>query len=128
MNVYDQLNDPTSLLFWLRSMLATRRDSPVFGLGGFMDLGGENDAVLSYLRTLEGEDGTCSVLCLNNLSPEPQDILLYLPDFSDYQTVDLISARRHEPVGSDHEFRHRLPPWGFAWLRLEEPREDDDDE
>ena len=127
-NVYDQLNDPTSLLFWLRSMLATRRDSPVFGLGGFMDLGGENDAVLSYLRTLEGEDGTCSVLCLNNLSPEPQDILLYLPDFSDYQTVDLISARRHEPVGSDHEFRHRLPPWGFAWLRFEEPREDDDDE
>ncbi|RLP11783.1 maltose alpha-D-glucosyltransferase [Propionibacterium australiense] len=120
-NVCDQLSDPSSLLFWLRSMLATRRDNPVLGLGDFMDLGGENDAVLSYLRTLSDENGTSRVLCLNNLSPEPQEILLYLPNFADYQTIDLVSARSHEPVGPNHEFRHHLPPWGYAWLALIEP-------
>ena len=126
-NVFDQMSDPSSLLFWLRSMLSTRHDNPVFGLGDFMDLGGENDAVLSYLRTLSDENGTSRVLCLNNLSPEPQDILLYLPNFADYQTIDLISARHHEPIGPNHEFRHQLPPWGYAWLKLTEPPEDDNE-
>ncbi|WP_239018357.1 maltose alpha-D-glucosyltransferase [Propionibacterium ruminifibrarum] len=126
-NVSAQTGDPSSLLFWLRSMLSTRRDNPVFGLGDFMDLGGENDAVLSYLRTLSDETGTSRVLCLNNLSPEPQDILLYLPNFADYRTIDLISARHHEPVGPNHEFRHQLPPWGYAWLKLTEPPEDDNE-
>ncbi len=128
-NVADQLNDPASLLVWLRSMLATRAHFKVFGLGTFTDLGGQNDAVLSYLRSWERPDprGSQRVLCLNNLSDQDQDVLLHLPEDTGAVPASLLRAERLEPIGTDGEFHYRLPAWGFAWFDISEhpgPRAD----
>lgn len=129
LNVADQLADPSSLLVWLRSMLATRSKFPVFGLGGFIDLGGQNDAVLSYMRSWErpGSEGPQRVLCLNNLSEHEQDVLLHLPADAGAVPASLLRAERLERIGPSGEFHYRLPAWGFAWFDVSEhpgPRAD----
>lgn len=118
-NVTDQMADPGSLLVWMRSMLTTRRQFPVFGRGEFIDMGGQNDAVLSFLRVLDDDKhGSQRLLCLNNLSPEEQDVLLYLPDDAGTKPVSLLTSQAMAPIAANGEFHDTLPAWGFAWLDL----------
>lgn len=99
-NVADQRCDSASLLVWLRDLLALRRRHPVFGLGSFTDLGGDNTAVLAYRR---GE-GLDEVWCYANLSASPQRVSVPRAGL-----IDLVSGTpAHEHVD--------LSRYGFAWL------------
>src|SRR5205807_7360988 len=69
-NVESQERDPSSLLLWVKRMLAVRRDHPVFGTGTFDVLSAENAAVLAFIR---GRDGS-TVLRVNNLSHRAEPV------------------------------------------------------
>ncbi|MFT8394599.1 maltose alpha-D-glucosyltransferase [Propionibacterium sp.] len=127
-NVADQIDDPSSLLFWLRSMLSTRKAYPVFGLGDFTDMGGENDAVLGFLRSWKRPDdkGYQRILCLNNLSGKDQEVLLYLSRLVGRVPNSLLRSEELEPIAADGEFHYRLPAWGFAWLDVSDPVEQEE--
>ncbi len=56
-NVEAQLENTSSLLHWTRRLVHARRRHPAFGLGTFVDLGGSNPSVLSYIREHDGPDG-----------------------------------------------------------------------
>jgi hypothetical protein len=73
-NVESQLGSTTSLLHWTRRMIEVRKQNPAFGLGDFVDLGGSNPSVFSFVRTF-GDD---IVLCVNNLSRFAQAVELDL--------------------------------------------------
>ena len=49
-NVEAQLENTSSLLHWTRRLVHARRRHPAFGLGDFVDLGGSNPSVLSFVR------------------------------------------------------------------------------
>lgn len=109
-NVAAQQADPASLLNWLREMLATRREHPVFGLGTFTDLGGDNEAVFAFRREHEGR----SVVAVNNLSADPASSTL------EADPRAFSGARR---FAGDGEVRPDsatvdLPGYGFAWFEV----------
>ena len=66
-NVEAQQSDPSSLLSWMRNMIALRKLFRVFGRGSLKFLHPSNRKVLAYVR----EDGDERVLCVANLSRFP---------------------------------------------------------
>jgi maltose alpha-D-glucosyltransferase/alpha-amylase len=84
-NVEAQLASGSSLLHWIRSMLAVRRQHPVFGMGAYVPVPTDNDAVLAFLRVMDAAEsgdqpGAATVLCVNNLARTPQSATLTLPE------------------------------------------------
>lgn len=121
-NVEAQLATSSSLLHWVRGMLAVRRRHPVFGLGDFAAVPADNEAVLAYLRVhrpAEGEDGEAeTVLCVNNLSSTPQATTLQLPDHAGAQLEDLFGGAGFPKVGDDGRLPMTLGSRDFFWLRV----------
>ncbi|NNG18968.1 maltose alpha-D-glucosyltransferase [Naumannella sp. ID2617S] len=120
-NVEQQMLDPGSLLVWLRAMLVIRRNHPVFGLGDFTDLGGDNEKVFSFLRSHRDESGQrISVLCVNNLSAEPQTTKLDLSRFRGLVPFDLLRDDDHHPIDTEtaHDYSIDVAGHGFLWLRI----------
>src|SRR5690606_29677645 len=84
-NVEAQMAHSSSLLHWVRGMLAVRRSHPVFGVGDFTVVEGSNQHILAFVRAhaerLPPEDRSAqAVLCINNLSSRPQATTLRLPE------------------------------------------------
>ena len=57
-NVEAQQSDPSSLLNWMRNMIALRKLFSVFGRGGIEFLNPANRKILAYLRTLRRRAGS----------------------------------------------------------------------
>lgn len=115
-NVEQQLADPGSLLQWLRALLAIRRNHPVFGLGDFRDLGGDNMAVFSFARTSDEQ----TVVCVANLTDSTQTARLDLSEWVDHEVTNLLRDLNHEPIGPD-AYELSVAPYGFYWLELSAP-------
>ena len=121
-NVEAHLASRSSLLHWTRSMLAVRKRHPVFGLGSYVQLVSDNDAVLAYLRVLDADvdpdEAPETVLCINNLAQTPQGTTLQLPDHGDHHLVDLFGGSGFTPVQFDGRLPISLGSRDFFWLRL----------
>ena len=121
-NVEAHLASRSSLLHWTRSMLAVRKRHPVFGLGRYVQLVSDNDAVLAYLRVLDADvdpdEAPETVLCINNLAQTPQGTTLQLPDHGDHHLVDLFGGSGFTPVQFDGRLPISLGSRDFFWLRL----------
>lgn len=116
-NVAQQIQDPSSLLVWLRQMLSIRRRFKAFGRGNFLDLAGDNHAVFSFLR----EDQRHAILCVNNMTRDDQEFTLELPRFAGVNATYLLRDQPGVPVEPDGTFRFSLHQHGFAWLLLRGP-------
>jgi maltose alpha-D-glucosyltransferase/alpha-amylase len=114
-NVEAQQRSETSLLHWLRRLLAVRKRWPVFGEGDFESLSPDNPAIFAFLRCLEGT----TLLCVNNLSRFPQPVQFDLQRFAGRVPVELMGKVRFPPVG-ELPYLLTLGPHGFYWFSLEE--------
>ncbi|TDE00412.1 maltose alpha-D-glucosyltransferase [Jiangella asiatica] len=112
-NVEAQMANKSSLLHWTQRMIEVRKQNPAFGLGDFVDLGGSNPTVLTYVRAF-GDD---VVLCVNNLSRFPQPVELDLRRFEGMQPVELIGSVRFPAIG-ELPYLLTLGSHGFYWFRL----------
>ncbi len=128
MNVEAQLATGSSLLHWVRSVLAVRRQHPAFGRGTYLQLTSRdeeahcsNDAVLAFLRVLErsGEAGGETVLCVNNLSDHPQAASLRLPGYAGARLHDVFGGAPFGTVDGDGRFEVTCGSRGFYWLTVE---------
>jgi maltose alpha-D-glucosyltransferase/alpha-amylase len=123
-NVEAQLAQSSSLLHWLRGMLGVRKQHPVFGLGSYVPLASDNDAVLSFLRVLDAStpggagQRAETVLCVANLSPTPQSVTTTLPDHAGARTEDLFGGGRFPSVGDDGTVTLTLGSRTFFWLTV----------
>jgi maltose alpha-D-glucosyltransferase/alpha-amylase len=117
-NVEAQQDNAASLLNWTRRMIAVRKQHHAFAEGEFVDLGGSNPSVLSYLRRWERPDGELDVvLCVNNLSRFPQPVELELGAYEGFTPVELTGDVRFPPVG-ELPYLLTLPGHGFYWFQL----------
>src|SRR5215472_6387931 len=114
-NVEAQLGDPSSLLNWLRNMIALRKLFSVFGRGSMKFFDPANRKVLAYLRQYEEE----KVLCVANLSRFAQPVDLDLSETEGAVPVEMLGYVEFPPIGREL-YRLTLAPYSFLWLELQQ--------
>ena len=115
-NVETQRRSPSSLLNWMRRLIAIRKRYPVFGRGQIEFLHPANLAVLAYIRC--GEDQT--VLVVNNLSRFVQPVELDLSQYLGHVPVELFGETVFPKI-TEAPYFLSLGPHTFYWFRLEQP-------
>jgi len=113
-NVEAQQGDPSSLLSWMRNMIALRKLFRVFGRGTLEFLNPANRKVLAYLRCYEGEQ----VLCVANLSRFAQPVDLDLSKLEGVIPVEMLGYVEFPPITSQ-PYRFTLGAYGFFWFELQ---------
>jgi maltose alpha-D-glucosyltransferase / alpha-amylase len=114
-NVEAQQGDPSSLLNWMRNMIALRKLFRVFGRGTIEFLEPANRKVLAYLRRYDGEQ----ILCAANLSRFAQPVDLDLAKFQGMIPVEMLGYVEFPPV-EQQPYRLTLAPYSFLWLELQQ--------
>jgi maltose alpha-D-glucosyltransferase / alpha-amylase len=119
-NVEAQQNNPRSLLWWMKRMIALRKRHPVFGRGSIEFLTPDNAKVLAYIRSLEDPDGgdPDEVLVVANLSRHAQACELDLSDHAGQHVVEML-GRTTFPRVSDQPYVLTLGPYQYHWFALE---------
>jgi maltose alpha-D-glucosyltransferase/alpha-amylase len=112
-NVEAQLRDHSSLLNWMRRVLAVRKKHQAFGRGTLSFLRAGNRKILAYLR----EAGEESILCVANLARSAQPVELPLARYRGRVPVELMGQTAFPPIG-DLPYLLTLPGHGFYWFRL----------
>ncbi|MFP4394183.1 MAG: maltose alpha-D-glucosyltransferase [Anaerolineales bacterium] len=112
-NVQAQLDDPDSLLNWMKRVIRVRKEHPAFGRGDLDLLAPDNPAILAYARTYLQEE----LVVVNNLSDAPQDVQLALPDNATSQLVDIFTG---ETIALDdtNTCTLHLDRYGYRWFKL----------
>ena len=114
LNVENQQQNPTSLLWWTKRILALRKRYIAFGRGSTEFLSPENSRVLAFVRNR----GTETVLVVANLSRFTQFAKLDLAKYEGNVPVELF-GRTQFPAVSKDPYLLTLGPHGFYWFSLE---------
>ncbi len=116
-NVEAQAADPSSLLNWMRRMLAVRSRFRAFGRGSQRMLFPGNRKVLAFLRDFTDGENREIVLCVSNLSRTAQAVELDLAEFAGRLPVDMIGGAVFPPIGQ-LTYLLTLAPYGYFWFVL----------
>jgi maltose alpha-D-glucosyltransferase/alpha-amylase len=116
-NVEAQQNNPDSLLWWMKRLIALRKSFKAFGRGSLEFLQPENRKVLAFLRHYEDE----TILVVANLSRLAQHTFLNLGEFSNRVPVEMFGHTEF-PIIKEAPYLVTLSPYAFHWFFLE-PRE-----
>jgi maltose alpha-D-glucosyltransferase/alpha-amylase len=114
-NVDSQLNNPASLLWWMKLLIATRKQLQAFSRGSIRFLEPVNSKVLAFLRLQAQEQ----LLVVVNLSRHSQSVELDLSAYAGVQPVEIFSQNKFFPIG-DEPYRFTLGPYGYYWFLLEQ--------
>ena len=112
-NVSAQDRTPTSLLRWMRRLVAVRKKFKAFGRGSFEALDPNNRRVLVFIRRYHDE----AILCVNNLSRFAQFVELDLREFNGCVPLELWGEIPFPAIG-DLPYLLTLGPHNFLWFRL----------
>ena len=112
-NVEAQTGEPSSLLNWMRRMIAVRKQHPAFGRGSMTLIYPRNRKILAYLREHEGD----VILCVANLADAAQAVELDLSRFRGRVPIELTGRSAFPPIG-DLPYMLTLPAYGFYWFLL----------
>jgi maltose alpha-D-glucosyltransferase/alpha-amylase len=113
-NVEMQQNNPHSLLWWMKHLLALRKRFQAFGRGSLEFLYPDNPKVLAYVRRYHDE----RVLVVANLSRLVQYVELDLSAFKGSVPVEMRGRMPFPPIG-DRPYLLTLSPYGFYWFALD---------
>ncbi|QNI34312.1 maltose alpha-D-glucosyltransferase [Alloacidobacterium dinghuense] len=113
-NVEAQQSDASSLLNWMRNMIALRKLFQVFGRGTLKFLPSANRKVLAYVRQYGNEQ----VLCLANLSRFAQPVQLDLAEFEGMTPIEMLGYVEF-PTITKQAYPLTIGPYGFLWLEIQ---------
>jgi maltose alpha-D-glucosyltransferase/alpha-amylase len=115
-NVEAQSRSPSSLLNWMRRLIAVRQSHrAVFGRGTLTFLYPTNRRILAFLRQYEND----MVLCCANLSRSAQAFSLDLPAFKGRVPVELLGRSVFPTVG-ENVYELSLQGHSFYWFALQD--------
>ncbi|MHB1988346.1 MAG: maltose alpha-D-glucosyltransferase [Acidimicrobiales bacterium] len=112
-NVAAQLDNPDSLLRWVRRLIALRKRHPVFGRGKMDFVNSDNPRVLAFIRHDEEE----SVLVVANLSRFAEFVELDLSAHRGVAPRELFGQTAFPMIG-ELPYLVTLGPHAFYWLTL----------
>jgi maltose alpha-D-glucosyltransferase / alpha-amylase len=113
-NVEAQQNNPNSLLWWMKRLIALRKQHRAFGRGTLTFLHPDNRKVIAFLRELDDE----RILVVANTSRFVQHAELSLPDHRGLVPVEMF-GRVEFPRLDDRPMFITLGPHAFIWFSLE---------
>ncbi len=119
-NVEALQNNPNSLLWWMKRLIALRKRYKAFGRGTLEFLGPANRKILAFLRRYEGE----TILIVANLARFVEFVELDLSAFQGQTPVELFSRNPFPPIGR-LPYLLTLGPHSFYWFTLEPSRRPD---
>jgi maltose alpha-D-glucosyltransferase/alpha-amylase len=114
-NVEAQQGDPSSLLNWMRNMIALRKLFSVFGRGSMKFFDPANRKILAYMRQYQDQ----RVLCVANLSRFAQPVDLDLSEAEGAIPVEMLGYVEFPPI-ERRPYRLTLAPYSFLWLELQQ--------
>lgn len=112
-NVEAQSRNASSLLNWMRRLIATRKAYKAFGRGTITFLHPGNRKILAYLREYQGE----YLLCVANLANSAQPVELDLAAYKGRVPVELLGRTVFPAIG-ELPYLLSLPSYSFYWFRL----------
>ncbi len=118
-NVESQQQNPSSLLAWMRRIIALRAQHRVFGRGDIEFLLPENAKILAFTRRYEDE----VVLVVANLSRFSQSVNLDLHEHRGLVPVELFGGNEFAPI-AEGGYNLTLGPYGFYWFSLQAQHHD----
>jgi maltose alpha-D-glucosyltransferase/alpha-amylase len=114
-NVAAQRRDPNSLLNWMERIIRMRKEVPEIGWGDFSFIRTRQPAVLAMRYDWRNN----SVLCMHNLSAEPQEVLLSIPaEGQDSSTLVNLLTEDHSYPEKQGKHCILLEPYGYRWFRI----------
>jgi maltose alpha-D-glucosyltransferase/alpha-amylase len=112
-NVEAQSRQQSSLLNWMRRILAVRKGHKALGRGALVFLKPANRKVLAYLRQYQDD----VIMCVANLARAAQAVELDLSAFEGRVPVELMGRTAFPPIGK-LPYLLTLPGHSFYWFSL----------
>ena len=114
-NVEMQSRNTSSLLWWTRRLINTRRKYKAFSRGDMKFINAENSKILAFTRTYEEE----TMLVIVNLSRYIQPVELDIHEYQGYQPVEVFSKNKFPSIKSDTPYFFTLGPHDCQWFLLQ---------
>lgn len=109
-NVELQSHNTSSLLWWMKRMISTRKKYKAFSRGDMKFINAENSKVLAFVRCYEEE----TILVITNLSRYSQPVEINLDDYKGYQPVEIISKNKFPPIKEDTPYFFTLEAYSCS--------------
>jgi maltose alpha-D-glucosyltransferase/alpha-amylase len=115
-NVEAQQNNPNSLLWWVKRLIALRKRHKAFGRGSLEFLHPSNRKILAFIRSYQQEN----ILVIANLSRFVQYVELDLSRFQGATPLEVFGRNPFPRVGTQ-PYPFTVGPHAFYWFSLEQP-------
>ncbi|MBS0350246.1 MAG: putative maltokinase, partial [Proteobacteria bacterium] len=113
-NVFNQQNNPESLLWWMKHLLSLRKRYPAFSIGKLRFLFPDNPKVLAFITEYEDE----KILILANLSRFSEHVELDLSEWNGMRLLELFGQTPFPEI-KNIPYSISLNPYGFYWFLIE---------
>ncbi len=113
-NVATQEENPSSLLWWLKHVMAMRKRLNIFGRGEMKFIDSANAKVLAFVRTYEKQ----RLIVVANLSQFSQATTLNFSEYKDCDITEAFSQNRFKNVESG-EYPITIGPYGYFWFQVD---------
>jgi maltose alpha-D-glucosyltransferase / alpha-amylase len=113
-NVATQEENTSSLIWWMKQLIAMRKRLNVFGRGSMKFINSSNAKVLCFARQFDKQ----TIVVVANLSQFSQYTTLTLTDFKDSDITEVFSQNRFMNVG-EGEYSLTVGPYGYYWLQVD---------
>lgn len=114
-NVATQEENFSSLVWWVKNVLAMRKRLHVFGRGDLKFIESSNAKVLCFARTFEKH----RIIVVANLSQFSQATTLNLSEYKDSDITEAFSQNRFMSV-SDGDYPITIGPYGYFWFQVDD--------
>lgn len=118
-NVRNQIGSFSSLLWWMRSIIAMRRRYRAFSRGGLEILACDNPKILAFCRQYEDE----IILVAVNLSRYSQMVHIDMPQYSGLVPEEMF-GKSIFPIVKETPYMLTFGPYDFYWLLLGKNKEE----
>ena len=120
LNVENFEKNPSSLLWWMRRIIAIRKQYKAFSRGDINFIDSSNSKILAFTRKYKNE----VILVIINLSRYSQQAQLDLSDYEGYIPVEIFSRNDFTPI-DERPYAFPLQFKNYFWFELRKPQEEE---
>ncbi len=114
-NVSTQEENPSSMMWWVKNVLAMRKRLNVFGRGDLHFIESSNAKVLCFARGHKNQ----KVVVVANLSQFSQATTLDFSAFKDCDVTEAFSQNRFRSV-TEGDYPITIGPYGYFWFQVDQ--------
>ena len=113
-NVATQEENPSSLLWWMKNVIAMRKRLNIFGRGDIKFIESSNAKILAFARSHEKQ----RIIVVANLSQFSQAATLNLSEYKDSDITEVFSQNRFMNV-EEGDYTITIGPYGYFWFQVD---------